>query len=67
MLSARSEQALANQARRLLAHVSANAELRPVDVAWSLATTRAVFDHRAAVVGARPGAADGGVDRVGRR
>jgi acyl transferase domain-containing protein/NADPH:quinone reductase-like Zn-dependent oxidoreductase/acyl carrier protein len=52
VLSARSEQALANQAKRLLAHVSGNADLRPVDVAWSLVTTRAVFDHRAAVVGA---------------
>ncbi|HEV7579829.1 MAG TPA: beta-ketoacyl synthase N-terminal-like domain-containing protein, partial [Mycobacterium sp.] len=52
VLSARSEQALANQAKRLLAHVSGNADLGPVDVAWSLVTTRAVFDHRAAVVGA---------------
>ena len=52
VLSARSEQALANQAKRLLAHVSGNAELSPVDVAWSLVTTRAVFDHRAVVVGA---------------
>ncbi len=52
VLSARSEQALANQAKRLLAHVSGNAELSPVDLAWSLVTTRAVFDHRAVVVGA---------------
>ncbi|WAJ42450.1 SDR family NAD(P)-dependent oxidoreductase [Mycobacterium sp. Aquia_216] len=52
VLSARSEQALSNQARRLLAHVTGSAELRPVDVAWSLATTRAVFDYRAVVVGA---------------
>ncbi|MEE6138572.1 SDR family NAD(P)-dependent oxidoreductase [Mycobacterium sp. 050128] len=52
VLSARSEQALANQAKRLLAHVSGDAKLSPVDVAWSLVTTRAVFDHRAVVVGA---------------
>jgi acyl transferase domain-containing protein/NADPH:quinone reductase-like Zn-dependent oxidoreductase/acyl carrier protein len=52
VLSARSDQALANQAKRLLAHVSGNAELNPVDVAWSLVTTRAVFDHRAVVIGA---------------
>jgi acyl transferase domain-containing protein/NADPH:quinone reductase-like Zn-dependent oxidoreductase/NADP-dependent 3-hydroxy acid dehydrogenase YdfG/acyl carrier protein len=52
VLSARSEQALGRQAKRLLAHVSANADLSPVDVAWSLVTTRAVFDHRAVVVGA---------------
>ena len=52
VLSARSERALANQANRLLAHVSRDADLRAVDVAWSLVTTRAVFDHRAVVVGA---------------
>ncbi|WP_139830009.1 type I polyketide synthase, partial [Mycobacterium triplex] len=52
VLSARSEQALVNQAKRLLAHVTGDAKLNPVDVAWSLVTTRAVFDHRAVVVGA---------------
>ncbi|SPM36933.1 polyketide synthase, partial [Mycobacterium rhizamassiliense] len=52
VLSARSEQALANQARLLLAHVAAKPDLRPGDVGWSLVTTRAVFDHRAVVVGA---------------
>nr|BBX77129.1 polyketide synthase [Mycobacterium florentinum] len=51
VLSARSEQALTNQAKRLLARVSGDAKLSPVDVAWSLVTTRAVFDHRAVVVG----------------
>ncbi|WP_420872415.1 SDR family NAD(P)-dependent oxidoreductase [Mycobacterium shigaense] len=52
VLSARSEPALANQANRLLAHVSGDADLGAVDVAWSLVTTRAVFDHRAVLVGA---------------
>jgi acyl transferase domain-containing protein/NADPH:quinone reductase-like Zn-dependent oxidoreductase/acyl carrier protein/NADP-dependent 3-hydroxy acid dehydrogenase YdfG len=52
VLSARSEQALANQARRLLAHVARDADLSPVDVGWSLVTTRSVFEHRAVVVGA---------------
>ena len=55
VLSARSEQALTNQAKRLLAHVAGQrfgAELRPVDVGWSLVTTRSVFEHRAVVVGA---------------
>ncbi|BBY20823.1 polyketide synthase [Mycobacterium stomatepiae] len=52
VLSARSEQALANQAKRLLARVSGDAKLSPADVAWSLVTTRAVLDHRAVVVGA---------------
>jgi acyl transferase domain-containing protein/NADPH:quinone reductase-like Zn-dependent oxidoreductase/NADP-dependent 3-hydroxy acid dehydrogenase YdfG/acyl carrier protein len=52
VLSARSEQALANQARRLLALVARDPGLRPADVGWSLVTTRSVFDHRAVVVGA---------------
>ncbi|MGO8963784.1 MAG: SDR family NAD(P)-dependent oxidoreductase [Mycobacterium sp.] len=52
VLSARSEQALAGQAGRLLAHVSADEGLSAVDVGWSLATTRSVFEHRAVLVGA---------------
>ncbi len=52
VLSARSEQALTNQAKRLLAHLAGDAELSPVDVGWSLVTTRSVFEHRAVVVGA---------------
>ena len=52
MLSARSAQALTNQAKRLLAHVAGDADLSPVDVGWSLVTTRSVFEHRAVVVGA---------------
>ncbi|WAJ42451.1 type I polyketide synthase [Mycobacterium sp. Aquia_216] len=50
VLSARSEQALANQAARLAAHVVAD-DLAVTDVAWSLATTRSVFQHRAVLVG----------------
>ncbi|WP_374021534.1 type I polyketide synthase [Mycobacterium sp. HNNTM2301] len=64
VLSARSERALANQARRLSAWV-AEPGLHAADVAWSLATTRSVFEHRAVLVGADPSAlaralADGG-------
>ena len=51
-LSARTPAALEGQARRLRAWVRADEALRPVDVARSLATTRARFDHRAVVVGA---------------
>ena len=40
------------QAQRLAAHVDGGPELDPVDVGWSLATTRAAFEHRAVVVGA---------------
>jgi acyl transferase domain-containing protein len=52
VLSGRSQQALANQAARLRAHVADDVELRISDVAWSLATTRSVFEHRAVLVGA---------------
>ena len=52
VLSARSADALANQAARLLAHVSAGPGLRMVDVGWSLVATRSLLDHRAVVVGA---------------
>jgi acyl transferase domain-containing protein len=52
VLSGRSEQALANQAARLLAFVADDAGPGAGDVAWSLATTRSVFEHRAVLVGA---------------
>jgi polyketide synthase 1/15 len=51
VVSAKSADALAAQASRLLAHVQAHPELDPVDVGCSL-TSRSVFDHRAVVVGA---------------
>jgi acyl transferase domain-containing protein len=51
VVSARSADALAGQADRLLAHVSADADLGVADVGWSLVTTRSVFEHRAVLVG----------------
>ncbi|MGB9304963.1 MAG: type I polyketide synthase, partial [Mycobacterium sp.] len=50
-LSARSEPALRDQAGRLLTRVAGDDSLSPVDVAWSLITTRSLFEHRAVVVG----------------
>ncbi|UQX03808.1 type I polyketide synthase [Streptomyces sp. RerS4] len=50
VLSARSADALRGQAARLRTHLEGAAGLRTADVALSLATTRAVFDHRAVVV-----------------
>ncbi|NVB36497.1 SDR family NAD(P)-dependent oxidoreductase [Pseudenhygromyxa sp. WMMC2535] len=50
LLSARSEVALRAQAERLFAHLEANPDLPLVDVAHSLATTRAHFDRRAMVM-----------------
>ncbi|WP_159050547.1 type I polyketide synthase, partial [Streptomyces cellostaticus] len=52
VVSARSAEALAGQAGRLQEWAEARPELEPTDVAWSLAATRSVFEHRAVVVGA---------------
>ncbi|MGP3972405.1 acyltransferase domain-containing protein, partial [Streptomyces sp. 6N223] len=51
VLSARSPQALADQARRLAQTVTDTPDLSPAQVAWSLTTTRATFDHRAVATG----------------
>ncbi|EFL26025.1 modular polyketide synthase [Streptomyces himastatinicus ATCC 53653] len=50
-LSAKSGDALREQAERLRAHVAADPALDAVDVAYSLATTRSALDHRAVVLG----------------
>ncbi|WP_405790432.1 SDR family NAD(P)-dependent oxidoreductase [Streptomyces sp. NBC_01367] len=52
VLSARSADALRGQAARLRARLEDSAALRATDVAYSLATRRAAFDHRAVVVAA---------------
>ena len=49
-LSARSGRALQQQARELSAYLLRHPDLRLADVAYSLATTRAAFEHRAAVI-----------------
>ncbi|GAB3449352.1 hypothetical protein GCM10027436_43840 [Actinophytocola sediminis] len=51
VLSARTGDALRSQAARLAEHARRPAPPRPVDVGWSLATTRTSFDRRAFVVG----------------
>ncbi|MFI6093843.1 type I polyketide synthase [Streptomyces sp. NPDC051218] len=51
LVSGRSAEGLAAQADRLSEWLGARPELEPVDVAWSLATTRSAFEHRAVVVG----------------
>nr|WP_324611174.1 type I polyketide synthase [Streptomyces sp. WM4235] len=51
-LGAKTPDALADQARRLLELVEADAGPSPLDVAYSLATGRAALEQRAAVVGA---------------
>lgn len=52
VLSAKSAPALAEQAARLRRFVEQHSDLAPHDVAYSLVTTRALFDHRAVAVGA---------------
>nr|WP_243469291.1 type I polyketide synthase [Streptomyces cinnamoneus] len=51
-LSARSEKALRGQARRLAAFVEATPGVTSADIGFSLVTTRAALEHRAAVVAA---------------
>nr|WP_020659290.1 type I polyketide synthase [Amycolatopsis benzoatilytica] len=51
VLSAASEPALRAQAERLRSFADQNPDLEPVDVGWSLATSRSPLPHRAAVLG----------------
>ncbi|MFE9539852.1 SDR family NAD(P)-dependent oxidoreductase, partial [Streptomyces sp. NPDC006691] len=51
LVSGRSAEALRAQADRLREHVTGRAELKPVDVGWSLLSGRAVHEHRAVVLG----------------
>ncbi len=51
VVSARNAQALAEQARRLSSFVSERPDLDTTDLAWSLVSTRAKFEHRAVVCG----------------
>ncbi|MFF0227372.1 type I polyketide synthase [Streptomyces sp. NPDC004629] len=51
VLSGRSDEAVRAQAARLLEYVEGAPSVRPVDVGWSLVTSRTAFDHRAVVVG----------------
>ncbi|MYR43982.1 polyketide synthase, partial [Streptomyces sp. SID5910] len=48
-VSAKSEAALRGQSERLAAFLS-ESDVEPVDVAWSLATARSAFEHRAVVL-----------------
>ncbi|GLZ29075.1 hypothetical protein Lesp02_12650 [Lentzea sp. NBRC 105346] len=49
LVSGRSEAALREQVARLRAWLAERPEIEPADVAWSLANTRARFEHRMAV------------------
>ncbi|MYU13052.1 acyltransferase domain-containing protein, partial [Streptomyces sp. SID8361] len=54
VLSARSAEALRGQAAALAERVGDASELSPVDVGWSLVSTRSVFEHRAVALGDDP-------------
>ncbi|WP_344315655.1 type I polyketide synthase [Streptomyces rhizosphaericus] len=58
-LSGRTPEALRAQAVRLASHLAENGRLDPVDVGFSLATTRTTFDHRAVVLAPDRSAAPG--------
>jgi pimaricinolide synthase PimS1 len=51
VLSGKSGGAVREQAARLVDCVVADSGLRPVDVGWSLLSSRAVFDHRVVITG----------------
>jgi len=51
LVSGKTAESLAGQARRLTAYAGADSGLNPLDVGWSLATTRAAFEHRAVAIG----------------
>ncbi|MFC8723112.1 beta-ketoacyl synthase N-terminal-like domain-containing protein, partial [Kitasatospora sp. NPDC057198] len=53
-VSARSAEGLTAQAGRLRDWALARPELEPAGVAWSLATTRSAFEHRAVALGGDP-------------
>ena len=51
LVSARTADGPGGAGGRLAAHLAARPELDPADVAWSLATTRSVFEYRAVIIG----------------
>ncbi|MEV4675134.1 type I polyketide synthase [Actinomadura sp. NPDC049382] len=53
-LSAKSETALREQARRLLDHLDRSPEAAPARIGHVLATGRSAFDHRAVLIGREP-------------
>ncbi|HEU5470886.1 MAG TPA: type I polyketide synthase, partial [Actinophytocola sp.] len=61
VVSGRTAAALRGQAERLLSIVD---DVEPVDVAWSLVTTRAKLEHRVVVLGADRGELRGGLAAV---
>ncbi|MFI1769979.1 type I polyketide synthase, partial [Streptomyces sp. NPDC020800] len=63
-VSGRSANGPSAQADRLREWVTARPELEPADVAWSLAATRSLFEHRAVVVGGGRGELVSGLESL---
>ncbi|MDQ0936684.1 acyl transferase domain-containing protein/NADPH:quinone reductase-like Zn-dependent oxidoreductase [Streptomyces turgidiscabies] len=51
LVSSRTAAGLTEQAAQLAAHLERHPGIEPAAVAWSLATTRSTFEHRAAITG----------------
>ncbi|MFI9588030.1 amino acid adenylation domain-containing protein [Streptomyces sp. NPDC052236] len=67
LLSARTASALPDVAGRLAAHLRAHADLRGLDVAYSLATGRAALKHRAVLVAGEREELLAGLDAIADR
>ena len=65
VISGRGKQALSAQAERLCDHVEADAGLKPADIGFSLASTRAALTHRAVVLGGDRRALSDGLRSLG--
>jgi acyl transferase domain-containing protein/D-arabinose 1-dehydrogenase-like Zn-dependent alcohol dehydrogenase/acyl carrier protein len=64
ILSARTAAALRGQAAALRVHLQNAPELKPMDIGFSLATTRAALEHRTVVVGSEPADLLGALDAL---
>ncbi|MEU5698694.1 SDR family NAD(P)-dependent oxidoreductase [Streptomyces aurantiacus] len=64
MVSGRTGDALREQARRLGGFTTECTDASPMEVGWSLATSRSVFEHRAVVVGRDREALTAGLDAL---
>ncbi|HWX44222.1 MAG TPA: beta-ketoacyl synthase N-terminal-like domain-containing protein, partial [Solirubrobacteraceae bacterium] len=66
VISAKSAPALRDQARNLLAHARDHPDLGSVDLGYSLARSRSVFEHRAVVLGGERERLLEGIDSLAR-
>jgi acyl transferase domain-containing protein/NADPH:quinone reductase-like Zn-dependent oxidoreductase/NADP-dependent 3-hydroxy acid dehydrogenase YdfG/acyl carrier protein len=64
LLSGKNEQGLRAQAQKLQAHLQDHPELRPIEVAFALATMRPHHDQRAVIVGNDLGTLLGGLEAL---